>query len=235
MIFLNDDAIPEPDFVENLLAAREESGATMVAGVLIRSGSASGSPRIDSAGIVCDQTLTAWDYLTGEPATKLVGARDPLGPTGGAALFDRTAFERVGGFDERIFLYYEDLDLALRMRLAGHECRLAADASAAHEGSATLGRKNPAKYRQTGFSRGYLLRKYGVMRKPGTALKTVLSDASAGVGQLLLDRTIAGVSGRLSGWRAARDAPRLEIPPGQLEPASLTRQLRVRLDRRRSG
>ena len=43
----------------------------------------------------------------------------PLGPTGGAALYRREAFEAVGGFDERIFLYYEDLDLALRLAARG--------------------------------------------------------------------------------------------------------------------
>ena len=34
--------------------------------------------------------------------------------TGGAVLFRRTFLEDLGGFDERYFLYYEDVDLALR-------------------------------------------------------------------------------------------------------------------------
>lgn len=229
VILLNDDAIPEPDFVEKLLAAHEQSGATMVAGVLLRPGSA----LIDSAGIVCDQTLTAWDYLTGEPVRRLERADDPLGPTGGAALFDRSAFERVGGFDERIFLYYEDLDLVLRMRMAGHDCRLAAEAKAVHESSATLGRKSTAKYRQTGLSRGYLLRKYGIMRHPALAMKTILSDGSAGIGQLVMDRTAAGTTGRLDGWRKSQGIEQLEPPYELLEPAKLRRHLVVRLRRRR--
>ena len=57
------------------------------------------------------------------------GGRDgaaPLGPTGGAALFSRAAFDAVGGFDERIFLYYEDLDLALRLRAARRPLRAGA-------------------------------------------------------------------------------------------------------------
>ncbi len=36
-------------------------------------------------------------------------------------LFTRDAFARVGGFDERYHLYYEDVDLCARMRLAGRE------------------------------------------------------------------------------------------------------------------
>jgi GT2 family glycosyltransferase len=34
-------------------------------------------------------------------------------------LFDVAAFQRVGGFDEQYFLYYEDVDICCRFRLAG--------------------------------------------------------------------------------------------------------------------
>ena len=231
VIFLNDDAVPAPDFVENLLVTSEASGAAMVAGVLLKS---SDPDRIDSAGIVCDRTLTAWDYLTGEPVERLRGAPDPFGPTGGAALIERSAFESVGGFDERIFLYYEDLDLALRLRIAGHRCALARDARALHESSATLGRRAAAKYRFTGFSRGYLLRKYGVMGHPGLAAKVAASDLSAGLAQLLADRTPAGLQGRFRGWRAGRDTAKLELPLEQLDPPSLRRHFEVRMARRRT-
>lgn len=230
VILLNDDARPAPAFVENLLAGWDRGRVAMVAAVLLRAGDPS---RIDSAGIVCDRTLTAWDYLTGEPAGNLEFAPPPLGPTGGGALFDRAAFESVGGFDERIFLYYEDLDLALRMRLAGHECRLATEAMALHESSATLGRRAAAKYRQTGFARGYLLRKYGIMNHPSLALKTVASDGSAALAQAIADRTLAGARGRIEGWRAAASVERLEPPVEVLLPARLGRQFAVRLNRRR--
>lgn len=230
VILLNDDAVPEADFIENLLAVHGASGAAMVAGILIRRG---GGTVIDSAGIVSDRSLTAWDYLTGRPLAAAEGAPDPLGPTGGAALFDRTAFEQVGGFDERIFLYYEDLDLALRMRLAGHDCRLAAGATATHESSATLGRKSAEKYFQTGFSRGYLLRKYGIMRDPGLAAKVLVSDALAAGVQAVLDSTTAGAKGRISGWRAGADLEPLDLPLDRFEPVSLRRHMGARLARRR--
>ncbi|MCB0858966.1 MAG: glycosyltransferase family 2 protein [Solirubrobacterales bacterium] len=231
VIFLNDDAVPADSFVERLLEAKYESGAAMVAGVLLK---ASNPGLVDSAGIRCDRTLTAWDYLTGEPIERLDSALDPLGPTGGAALLDRDAFEQVGGFDERIFLYYEDLDLALRMRMAGYRCRLAAGAMAIHESSATLGRRTAAKYRQTGFSRGYLLRKFGIMRHPALALKVLSSDLSAGLAQIVADRTAAGLGGRWQGWNAGRYSPETKAPLEQLEPARLCRHLQVRLARRRT-
>ena len=51
-----------------------------------------------------------------------VGRPEPFDwVTGAFMLLRRSAFEEVGGFDERYRLYYEDVDLCHRLRLAGHE------------------------------------------------------------------------------------------------------------------
>ena len=46
-----------------------------------------------------------------------------FGACAGAALYRRDAVLGLGGFDERYFAYLEDVDLALRLRLAGWGCR----------------------------------------------------------------------------------------------------------------
>jgi GT2 family glycosyltransferase len=46
-----------------------------------------------------------------------------FGACAGAALYRRRAVLDAGGFDERFFAYLEDVDLALRLRLAGWRCR----------------------------------------------------------------------------------------------------------------
>lgn len=56
----------------------------------------------------------------------------------GAFLLVRTAvFEALGGFDERFFLYLEDLDLSLRLARAGWRTRFLAEARAFHRGGGT--------------------------------------------------------------------------------------------------
>lgn len=229
IVFLNDDVTVEPGFIAGLTEALAP-GVGMVAGVLL---SEADPGRIDSAGVVADRTLLGFDYLNGEPVEALESAGDPLGPTGGAALYRRSAFEQVGGFDEGIFLYYEDLDLALRMAARGGRCRLAGGARALHAYSASLGAASAEKFGRTGWSRGYMLRRYGVMSRPGAALRALAAEGAICAGQLLLDRTAGGLRGRVRGWRAAAGLPLREVGGAALLDVPLREALRMR--RRRRG
>ena len=229
LILLNDDAEAEPRFVEALLDAAAE-GVHAAAGVMLQERSPG---LIDSAGVVADRTLMGFDYLHGEPVAAAAGAPDPLGPTGGAALYDRAAFEAVGGFDERIFLYYEDLDLALRMRAAGARCRLAPEARALHAYSASLGAGSGAKFARTGWSRGYMLRRYGVMSRPRDAARVLATEGAISAGQLLMDRTAKGLRGRLRGWHQSAGVARIELDRSALLDISAREALALR--RRRRG
>jgi GT2 family glycosyltransferase len=50
-------------------------------------------------------------------------AEDVWGACAGAALYRRSALAAIGGFDESYGMYLEDVDVALRLRLAGWTCR----------------------------------------------------------------------------------------------------------------
>lgn len=228
LILLNNDVRCEPGFVEAMLRTLRP-GIDMVAGVLVQDHA---PELIDSAGVVADRrTLMAFDHLNGCHLDSLEGAPAPLAPCGGAALYRRDAFEAAGGFDERIFLYYEDLDLGLRMRATGSTCAIAPQALARHLYSATLGSQPAAKYSLTGWSRGYTLRRYGVMRDPAQAARTLLCEAAICAGQLTLDRTTSGIRGRLRGWRDGAGLPPHPLPDGLIE-VPLRDSLRRRLRRR---
>lgn len=229
VILLNNDAECEPRFVEALLAELGE-GVGSVAGVMLQERS---PDLIDSAGVVADATLMGFDYLHGEPAEAALTAADPLGPTGGAALYRRQAFDAVGGFDERIFLYYEDLDLALRIAATGARCRLAGEARALHAYSASLGAASGGKFARTGWSRGYMLRRYGVMSRPGPALRALACEGAICCGQLLMDRTGKGLGGRLRGWHDGGGLERRELDGAPLLEISAREALALR--RRRRG
>jgi N-acetylglucosaminyl-diphospho-decaprenol L-rhamnosyltransferase len=229
LILLNDDAECEPRFVEALLEGLGE-GVDSVAGVLLQERSPG---LVDSAGVVADSTLMGFDYLHGEPAEAALSTPAPLGPTGGAGLYRRQAFEAVGGFDERIFLYYEDLDLALRMAAGGARCRLAGEARALHAYSASLGAGSGRKFAHTGWSRGYMLRRYGVMSKPGPALRALACEGTICAGQLLIDRTAKGLGGRWRGWRDGGGLARRDVDGAPLLEISAREALSLR--RRRRG
>ena len=52
----------------------------------------------------------------------------------GAALYRRAAVLGAGGFDERLGMYLEDVELGLRLRLAGWGCALGAARGGAARG-----------------------------------------------------------------------------------------------------
>lgn len=200
LVLVNDDCELEPSFIGALTAAVDAgAGVTMAAGVMR---DARWPDLIETAGIQIDSTLFAFDYLNGEPLSALAAASAPFGPSAAAAAILCDAFRDVGGFDEALFAYQEDVDLAVRLRIAGGSCSLAADALGTHEHSATLGAGSPRKDYLMGFGRGYVLRKWSVVtprRLPGVLLR----ESAICAGQALVDRNLAGLRGRLRGFRAS--------------------------------
>ena len=200
LLVINDDVTPLPGFVE-ALAARASAGATMVAGVLLQRNR---PDRVETAGIVLDRLHSPYDYLYDEPASCLDGQAPapPLGPSGGAAAYRTADFLKVGGFDEAFFAYGEDVDLALRLHAAGARCELAPDARAVHETSATVGHGSLRKAALVGFARGYLMRKYGILRDPLLGPGALAIEGVAGVLLSLRHRSFVPLRARLRGFRA---------------------------------
>jgi GT2 family glycosyltransferase/glycosyltransferase involved in cell wall biosynthesis len=231
LVLLNDDCVVDADFLERITAPLDPTGGIAMVASVMRDWAEQGL--IDSAGMELDPTLLVWDYLNGEPLAMLdSGVPDPVGPSAAAAAFDRAAYRAAGGFDERLFAYWEDVDLVLRLRREGFRCRLATDARGTHEHSASFGSGTARKNYLTGFGRGYVLRKWRVAR-PRSVPSILARDAVVCAGQALIDRNLTGVRGRLDGYRAARPTESYpeDLPTGQAPTALGT--LRRRLARRR--
>jgi N-acetylglucosaminyl-diphospho-decaprenol L-rhamnosyltransferase len=230
VVLLNNDVDCSSDFLDRLIApfrANERVGS--VAALLLKPG----EETIESFGLAADPTLAGYPRQRGLPAHK-AQAKAPVlvGPSGAAAAFRRKAWDDVGGLDDGVFAYGEDVDLALRLRAAGWVAAAAADAVAIHRGSGSAVTRSAWQRRQGGFSRGYFLRRYGVLRRR-TALRALATEAIAVAGDaLIFSHDLAAVRGRLAGWRAARGLPRYGHPPDDVIDDDITfaKSLRLRLD-----
>jgi len=135
---VNPDAFAEPDWLERLLAAaREEPGHAFLGSRLLQ---ADAPELLDGAGDAYHVSGMAWRRDHGRAAaTHGTRRREVFSPCAAAALYRRDAFLDAGGFDERWFAYYEDNDLAFRLRLRGHRCLYVPEAVVHHVGSAIAG------------------------------------------------------------------------------------------------
>lgn len=94
--------------------------------------------QVDTAGICWACPGFADNYMTRQMAPSVDSLPwEVFGASAAAALYRRAFFENVGLFDESLFAYQEDVDLALRGRAAGWSCVFAPAARGIHQGFAT--------------------------------------------------------------------------------------------------
>jgi len=138
LALLNPDAVPEPGWLEALVAAaRDHPQCASFASRLV---SASDPSLLDGAGDVLHESGLAWRRGHGESAAGAPEAGEVFSVCAAAALYRRAAFVEAGGFDPSFFCFFEDVDLGFRLRLRGHGCRYVPAALVRHVGSASLGR-----------------------------------------------------------------------------------------------
>lgn len=124
VLFLNPDARLEPGALARLQSTLEAFPDAGAVGPLLVG--ADGRPALRDGSALHDRPA-------GPPLPL------PQGPccwpllTGAALLVRRAAFDALGGFDEAIFLYYEDDDLSLRLRQAGWALLVEPQARVFHE------------------------------------------------------------------------------------------------------
>ncbi len=95
--------------------------------------------------------LRAWDYSSERHVDLVIGA---------AMMIRRSALDRVGAFDERFFMYHEEIDLQKRLHEAGYEIWFVPQAQATHVGMGSSGGKNVERWK-TQSRRTYWIKHHG--------------------------------------------------------------------------
>ncbi len=142
VIVLNDDTVPAPDFIENLIAAAE---ARYEIGMAAPKIILAGRDAIDSAGMLLAPDGSSKQRGHAEPASALASPTEVLFPSGCACLYRRAMLDEIGLFDESFFLYCEDTELGLRARWAAWECVYVPSAKVEHRYSHSAGSASKRK------------------------------------------------------------------------------------------
>jgi len=133
---LNNDAIPEPHWLEELCKVMDEdpSIGTCASRMLFH-----GTSMINEIGM----SWTVWGHARAidmaEPSQgKHLQGREVFGACSGAALYRRSMLDEIKGFDEEFFVGADDVDLSFRAQLADYRCVYVPTAVVYHYCGATL-------------------------------------------------------------------------------------------------
>lgn len=158
LFFLNPDTSLSPGCLESLIKEMDEMPNVSASNPCIRTRSGRVEFKYRSALLPRSQ----WISRTRPNVTCEMPAL-----TGAALLIRRSAFKAVDGFDEAIFLYHEDDDLSIRLRLGVGPLLYVPNAEVRHNAGHSSGRNSTVAFKKAyhkGVSRVYAMRKHGVPR-----------------------------------------------------------------------
>jgi GT2 family glycosyltransferase len=197
VLFLNPDARVLPEAIAvaaDFLDAHPEFG---IVGPLLVDGAGAWQPsagRFNVLGhLLLDTRLARRQPRRSRPVDWIHGA---------FLLISRDLFRRLGGFDERFFMYGEDMDLCARARAAGYRTAIVPEARAVHYGNRS-GDKRFGRGRDAEVAKGEM-RFYAWSGKPGelAVFRAVAAAKFAAKGLLCL---LAGQRERATiSWDVAR-------------------------------
>ncbi len=147
LVFLNNDAALEPDWIEHLLGwAAGHPTAAILGGKLLFEADRRDEPAVlQSAGASFTNAGTAFEIGWGAEDRGQYDEPRQVGAIPGAALLvRRSVFAELGGFDASYGAYLEDVDLCWRAWLRGHEVHYVPGAVARHRYGASSGGRDSA-------------------------------------------------------------------------------------------
>ncbi|AOP45549.1 glycosyltransferase family 2 protein [Streptomyces lydicus] len=138
---LHDDCAPEPDALAELLRVADASPATVIVGPKLRSWY--DRRQLLETGVSIARSGRRWTGLDRREQDQ--GQHDQVRPvlsvSTAGMLIRRDVYEELGGFDRRLPLMRDDVDLCWRAQAAGHQVLIAPDAVLRHAEAAARERR----------------------------------------------------------------------------------------------
>jgi hypothetical protein len=161
LMLLNPDAIPAPGALARGIALMDGHPDVGLAGGELRGADGSRQPSARMFPTLRDELFTLSGLAARHPGSRLFARldrrwADPEAPAEvdwipGAFVFIRTQdFAAVSGFDERFFMYYEEVDLCRRLRAIGRRIQYWPELKAMHIGGESAKTVKAARVSRTG-------------------------------------------------------------------------------------
>ncbi len=187
VLIVNPDATLAPGALDVLLERGESDPAIGAVGPLIRNSDGTVYPsarEVPSLRTGVGHAMLGpiwadnpWTRAYRKEAEETPRLRDAGWLSGSCALVRRSAYARIGGFDEGYFMYFEDVDLGVRLSRAGYRNVYEPAAEAVHAGAHSTGQASERMVRAHHDSaRRFLASKY-----PGPLLWPVRVVLSIGL------------------------------------------------------
>jgi N-acetylglucosaminyl-diphospho-decaprenol L-rhamnosyltransferase len=212
LVILNPDAVPQPGWGEAIRRPWIEGRGWSAWQGLV---AGEDGTTINSAGNPVHFTCIVWAGMHDEPVAAAPGPEIVTAGSGACLAVPLEVWRRLGGFAERFFMYHEDVDLSLRLRLAGETVGIEPRAVVAHDYEFTASAGNKWRWLERN-------RLATLVRVYPTSLLILLAPALLATEVALLLASVAG------GWGGQKLRANAEVV------AWLPRLLRERREIQRS-
>lgn len=148
VVFIDDDASPEPGWLDALIAPLEKDAGLAIAAGFVLDGQ--GQRELNSH-VVADTLGRAHSFATAEEAEREIQRAGPhrafLTATGCNMAFKRSLLNRIGGFDPAYRYFLEETDAVRSLLLLGFRCQVVSASRVRHRLGGNIVRRprlNPA-------------------------------------------------------------------------------------------
>ncbi len=215
----NSDALAPPDMLRLLVAAAEADKRVGLVAPLMRD--MPPPHRVINSCARFDRQTLIYNY-TDDVGTMLTWHEqfpDQVALMGAALLIGRALAEKIGGFDEAMFAYWEDIDYSIRSSAAGFVNRLVTETALLHPMKYVYDRPDsvrPYYYYYMFRNEILLLRKHGAGVRAFKALRWATLEQLRNIERLRNHGTAvqAALAGMWDGWlnRGGPYSPRRRMP-----------------------